>query len=207
VIRYGVRKQPWALTHAGIADRRPLMRAEVKREAAHDRSLWHPLFRGDAEIEPCKFTQAYHFAFGAANGHVPGMEERVQPCVAPLLSQPLMELSLRIPAYVLTNGGRDRAVARAAFAAELPPEILRRRAKGTGNGFLEEVIWRHIDSARELLLDGFLVSAGFVDRARLEAVLSGGPTRVGSGVVELAIYLDVEKWVQSQRAAPLRAVA
>ena len=48
----------------------------------------------------------------------------------PLLSQPLVELCLRIPTYVLIRSGRDRALARRAFAADLPAEIVRALPKG-----------------------------------------------------------------------------
>lgn len=207
VARYGVRKQPWSLADLTTADHRSLMREEVIREASSDQMLWHPLYRGMAQMEPCKFTQAYHFSFGASRGYVPGADSDVPPYVTPLISQPLMELSLRIPAYVLMKGGRDRAIAREAFVAEMPAQIARRRSKGAGNAFLYDVLWTHIDSARELLLDGFLVRAGYLDRTRLEAVLSGGPTRIATGIVELAMYLDVEKWVHSWSSPPARAAA
>jgi len=52
--------------------------------------------------------------------------------VAPLYSQPVIELCLRIPTYVLTAGGWDRAIARAAFCKDLPRGILNRSLRGLG---------------------------------------------------------------------------
>jgi len=49
-------------------------------------------------------------------------------------------------------GGRDRAVARAAFAADLPPAIIGRRSKGGPDGFSAIVLREHRTAIRERLL-------------------------------------------------------
>ena len=48
----------------------------------------------------------------------------------PLLAQPIVELCLRVPSWLWFTGGRDRAVARAAFRGIVPDRILDRRGKG-----------------------------------------------------------------------------
>src|SRR5690606_24180262 len=50
--------------------------------------------------------------------------------IHPLLAQPVLEACLRIPTWLWVRGGRDRAVARRAFADLLPPAIATRRSKG-----------------------------------------------------------------------------
>ena len=87
--------------------------------------------------------------------------ERVQP----LMSQPLLELCLATPTYVLTHGGRGRALARQAFAHQIPLEIAARRSKGGAANYIATVLQRNQSFAREMLLDGLLA------RARLEALV------------------------------------
>src|SRR3546814_984119 len=49
------------------------------------------------------------------------------PQIVPLLSQPVVELCLSIPTWQWVHGGRDRAVARAAFAGILPDLLVERK--------------------------------------------------------------------------------
>jgi asparagine synthase (glutamine-hydrolysing) len=90
----------------------------------------------------------------------------------PLLSQPLVELCLRIPTYVLIRSGRDRALARRAFADDLPAEIVRRFAKGRADHHFRNVLDANLPFVRELLLDGVLVQKGLLNRAALEEYLT-----------------------------------
>lgn len=121
--------------------------------------------------------------------------ESAPETVNPLLSQPLVELCLQLPTWVLTQGGRGRALARQAFAAELPPEIARRRSKGGMEEHIKAVLHHHIDFARGLLLDGELVRRGLLDRARVEEVLSGRPTPLASHVGRIHVYIGIEAWL------------
>lgn len=89
------------------------------------------------------------------------------PQIAPLMSQPTLELCLGIPTWNAVHGGRDRAVARAAFAADLPPLIVDRRTKGSPQGFLRRIFEAQLPAALELLSGGRLVEAGIVDPAFL----------------------------------------
>ncbi|MES2956713.1 MAG: asparagine synthase C-terminal domain-containing protein [Pseudomonadota bacterium] len=117
--------------------------------------------------------------------------ERVQP----LLSQPVVELCLRLPTYLLTNGGRGRALARQAFAADLPSEIARRHSKGGMEEHVKAILLRNLDFARSLLLDGALVGKGLLDRAKVEEVLSGRPTAIASYMGEIHTCLGIEAWL------------
>ena len=89
----------------------------------------------------------------------------------PLTSQPLVELCLRIPTYVLIQSGRDRALARRSFERDLPTEIVRRQAKGRADQHMRNILDANLDFVRELLLDGLLVRHGFLNRAALELYL------------------------------------
>src|SRR5262249_37010397 len=95
------------------------------------------------------------------------------PLVAPFISQPLIELCLRIPTYLNVDAGRSRAVARRAFSDVLAPEILSRTTKGTCGLWLKGAIDRNQRFIRDYLMDGLLVKKCVLDRRKLEAVLPG----------------------------------
>ncbi len=117
--------------------------------------------------------------------------------VNPLHSQPLVELCLRLPTYVLTHGGRARGLARRAFAAHLPPEIRTRRSKGGMEEHLKAVLLRNLDFARATLLEGELARRGLLDRRRVEAALSLQPTTVETHIGEVHRLIGIEVWAQS----------
>jgi asparagine synthase (glutamine-hydrolysing) len=117
--------------------------------------------------------------------------------VSPLLSQPVVELCLRIPSYVLFENGNDRGLARRAFAAEIPPEILSRQWKDRVQGFTESILLHGRTFARELLLDGVLVKQGLLDARKIETALSGRDARSTVSVGEILDHLVVEAWLRS----------
>jgi asparagine synthase (glutamine-hydrolysing) len=124
---------------------------------------------------------------------------RAPEVIAPLYSQPATELFLRIPLYVHFHGGRERGLARQAFAQEVPEEILRRTWKDRAPGFLDRLVQRHRKFLRELLLDGVLVKERLLNRDALEDALSD---RISNSPVypgELLRHLDVEIWARHWR--------
>jgi asparagine synthase (glutamine-hydrolysing) len=129
------------------------------------------------------------------------------PFVSPFISQPLIELCLRIPTYMNLQGGWNRAVARRAFANDLPNEIIGRSTKGTSGLWLKSALDRNWSFAREYLLDGALVQRGVLDRKRLEKSLSGSLTKdmVHGAIVTHLIY--TEAWIQQWSHLPHRAAA
>ncbi|MBC7673070.1 MAG: asparagine synthase, partial [Polaromonas sp.] len=60
----------------------------------------------------------------------PYRAEEAPELLNPLLSQPLVELCLALPTWLLSNGGRSRALERQAFANDIPREIAKRQSKG-----------------------------------------------------------------------------
>ncbi len=114
----------------------------------------------------------------------------------PLLSQPLIELCLRIPSHVLTIGGWDRAIARRAFSSDVPREVIRRRHKGSVDNHLKHIIWSNIEFIRELLLDGVLIRNQTLDRRRLEAVLLDESAVAAAAFEELEDYISTEAWLR-----------
>jgi len=185
---------------------RPLLVPAVIREARRSVGFLHPLLRHPRGAPSGKLWHAHQisqpFDFYDPLGRE-GEAERI----APLCSQPLMELCLRIPTYVLTHGGWDRAMARRAFYYDLPPEIRSRRHKGGIEEQLRLTLEHNREFLRELLLDGALVREGIIDRARLAEVLSGRATRIAAGAGELLEYAGIEAWLGRWGAMLPRAVA
>ncbi|MET0534382.1 MAG: asparagine synthase-related protein, partial [Steroidobacter sp.] len=147
---------------------------------------WALIRRLGALLAP---PETYNIATGA----------RAPDILTPLYTQPATELFLRIPVDVHFQDGRERGLARAAFARDLPPEILRRTWKDRAPGFLELLVERHRKFLRELLLDGVLVQEGLLDRAVVEEALSD---RISNSAVfpgELLRHLDVEVWARHWR--------
>ncbi|MFZ0549376.1 MAG: asparagine synthase-related protein, partial [Steroidobacteraceae bacterium] len=174
---------------------RPLLVPAVTEAARRSAAFLHPLLRHPRGAPSGKLWHAHQisqpFDFYDPLGRE-GDPERLSP----LFSQPVMELCLRIPTYVLTDGGWDRAVARRAFYHDLPPEIRNRRDKGGIEEHLRLTLERNRGLLRELLLDGALVREGVVDRGRLAEVLSGRASRIAAGSGELLEYAGIEAWLR-----------
>jgi asparagine synthase (glutamine-hydrolysing) len=123
--------------------------------------------------------------------------------VAPLLSQPVVEFCLGVPSWCWVAGGRDRAVARAAFAARLPPEIAWRRGKGRIESLCVAAYLHQRPALRELLLGGRLAARGLLDRAAIEAYFERDNLDGNFDYFRLLEIADVERWVRSVEPAPV----
>jgi asparagine synthase (glutamine-hydrolysing) len=120
--------------------------------------------------------------------------------VSPLLSQPVVELLLRIQTYLFMEGGRERMLARRAFASDLPPQLIARVSKGGQNDFSLQLLRQNESRIRELVLDGTLCKEGFLNRRKMDAVLASEYDSNTDGLMEiLHTHLSVEIWLQSLR--------
>ncbi|WP_158501012.1 asparagine synthase family protein [Sphingobium indicum] len=115
--------------------------------------------------------------------------------VAPLLSQPVVEATLRIPTWVACEGGIDRSAARRGFESRIPTNILRRQTKGGPDAFAIQILRSNMELVRDRLLTGRLASNGIVDIAAVDAALA--PERLGRDAtyVRLLLLLDTEAWI------------
>jgi asparagine synthase (glutamine-hydrolysing) len=127
--------------------------------------------------------------------------------IAPLYCQPMMELLLRIPVDVHFENGRERGLARRAFASDLPAEVVRRTWKDRVPGFMDQLVARHRSFLREQLLDGVLVQAHLLNRKAVEEVLSDRVISSASYPGELLRHLDVELWARHWQPAAANARA
>ncbi|HEX8215694.1 MAG TPA: asparagine synthase C-terminal domain-containing protein [Allosphingosinicella sp.] len=117
----------------------------------------------------------------------------------PLVNQPLIELCLAIPSWLWVRGGRNRAVARAAFADLLPGEIIRRRTKGRLESMCARAYAANRRTLAELLLDGELSRRNLLDRRRIEAHLRA-PKAPDDNYYRLFDLVSLELWLRSSRS-------
>ena len=115
----------------------------------------------------------------------------------PLLSQPLIELSLRIPVYLLVKGGRPRGLARSAFQSIVPPEINERESKGSTTATVLALLRQSQSYLSDLMLDGLLVRQGILSRKALEpCILHTQPLR-GEQLFPLLASIAAEVWART----------
>lgn len=114
----------------------------------------------------------------------------------PLLSQPLLELCLQIPTYILIKGGQHRALARDAFANVIPPEIKSRESKGGTASVVAGLFAKHRAFVRDLLLDGVLAKRGVLSRQLLDDATTPGKPLALINLFPLMSALSAEVWVR-----------
>lgn len=192
------RLRPSGPQTSAAAQAPPLATCEALQALQRTVRATHPALQQAKGIAIGKLTQLHHLL--APAGYYDALAPWDRPeLVNPLLSQPLVELCLQLPSYVLTTGGRSRGLARQAFADDIPRAIGLRRSKGGMQEHAKAVLAHNLGFARELLLDGELVSRRLLDRAKVEEVLSGRPTPLAAHVGELHMHIAIEAWLQRWR--------
>lgn len=121
--------------------------------------------------------------------------EQHMPVIAPLLSQPLVELCLRIPSWMWAEKGVNRAVVRKAFVGRLPPSILSRSSKGTPDGYSMTLFERNRSQIRAMLHDGALAREGLVDLAGVDQILTERTPIRGEAYARILSFCDFEAWI------------
>lgn len=116
--------------------------------------------------------------------------------IHPLMAQPLVEWTMRIPTPVLTAGKTDRHLARSAFEDRLPPDVAWRRSKGDYTATFEREAASSLPFLRDHLLDGLLAERGIIDRAEVEALLDRDRLMWAGGSAFLTTAALVESWLR-----------
>jgi asparagine synthase (glutamine-hydrolysing) len=124
------------------------------------------------------------------------LRARQAPLLNPLLSQPVVEHCLGVPADQLTLGPRDRGLARAAFSDRLPVEIRERRSKGDLSVFYGRLIRASLPALRDLLIEGRLAEAGVLDRTQLETDLDDRRLLWSEGANQPLLAAVLETWAR-----------
>ena len=125
----------------------------------------------------------------------------------PLLSQPVMEHCLGLPMDVLTEGPRDRGLARRAFQERLPEALLQRRSKGDLSRFYCRTVRESAPFLRSWLMDGRLATEGLITRQEVEAGLGETSLIRDPRSNRFLVLAVLEAWVRrwERRVARVRA--
>src|SRR5262249_10239557 len=116
---------------------------------------------------------------------------------SPYADRLLVEFLLRIPADVLCGPGEPRKLMRRAFLEFLPPEVAKRRSKGSYTAaFLKTVR----PAARSLLDDQrtlMVVELGYVDPVEFRERLRRVTMALSCNAVQLQQIILLELWLRS----------
>lgn len=127
-----------------------------------------------------------------------------RPVRMPLLTQPAIEACLRAPSWMWFSGAQNRAIARQAFADELPQNVYARKSKGTFTGFLGALYRRNRSAMRDFLLDGELHAHGLLDADALIQFTQGELPRGDGSFMRIFQFCAMENWVRQQPRIPVR---
>jgi asparagine synthase (glutamine-hydrolysing) len=106
-----------------------------------------------------------------------------------------------VPSWLWFEHGRNRAIARRAFADDLPADILQRRSKGTPDSFVAEIFETHRTALRRMLADGVLAKHGMIDLAAAFRVLDDPRPVHGDAFRRVLQFADVEAWARAWTSA------
>lgn len=134
----------------------------------------------------------FPFYEGAMFDNLPFVER-----LEPILSQPLVETALRIPTYIHQHNGRERGLAREAFADCLTDEVRLRRYKSLADGFFHRMLIEHKAFYKDFLLGGILAEKNIFDKDILENALNDPALETSAQCIRILRYADVEAWARS----------
>lgn len=183
-----------------------LLTSEAADEVRRRRLFLPRWFDWSGRIPPGKCWQIVGLSF-ANELYASYAAEDDPEYVFPLLSQPLQELCLRIPTHILTAGGRDRGLARKAFAQDVPASILRRTSKSFVDDYLKELLAANLPLVKSLVCDSTLVKERIVDAAILDKALRLDQSMGMGNAVELLQLASTEAWLRAWQGSSLQAAA
>lgn len=172
------------------ADARFLVEASVPDE-------WQPLTPWLENALPASSGKRDHLALiMRAQNQIHGLTNGL-PRFSPLASQPLVEFCLGVPTWFWSSGGRNRALARSAFASDLPSSVLARTSKAGPDSFIREAFARNRSAIAERLIEGTLAAHDVIDRARVEHAVAVDEVSDDMVIDRLLDLLEAENWARS----------
>lgn len=160
-------------------------------------NMLHPLLMGSNDGLKAKYLQILSSAFFTVDYYDHWDTTYSVERVHAFLQQPIIEACLRIPSWVMTTGGVDRALARMAFRQMLPHDVVRRIGKSTPTAYYEDLCRHNLDFIRSVLLDGALSKERVIDRKHLEDVLNGDAPLAEQFSYDLLNLTGLEYWIRS----------
>jgi len=197
VVRYGLLRAP--LPQPVDPMRQPHLLRDDAFHGVSASGYPHPWLDPAVSLCPGKRVHSLGVAVSIPFYYHTYRRETLAPAIHPLAAQPVVELALRIPTYVLLANGTSRGLARRAFHDRLPAEIARRTVKGSSAQYWQRVVHHNLPFLRHSLLDGELVRRGLLDRAKLERYLTPDQPFLSVPPTRIMDYLACETWLRQVR--------
>lgn len=183
--------------------RRPRGNASIDQTFLDPARLMHAL----EGVTPHPWLEPRREALPGANAHVrmlrralgnDGFHSRAAhpPSIAPLLSQPIVELCLRIPSWTWISGGVDRAIARKAFRGVIPDVLLDRRGGGGPSGFVDRLYRQNEAMVLGKLRSGFLQDHGIIAASEISDLARSGAGQRPLYPQRLLALLAADTWAR-----------
>ncbi|MDV3455854.1 asparagine synthase C-terminal domain-containing protein [Sphingomonas sp. HF-S4] len=163
--------------------------------AAGEHDLRHPWLHGDEGMPPARRMQFEAIA-NCQHFYGPTWRSSAAALVHPLLAQPVVEACLAIPAWRLTHGSGNRALARELFGDWLPEVVRNRRNKGEATNYYRRAIVENLPWLRDFLLGGVLVAHGLLDGPGIDAALRDTSLIWTDQSRMIAVYASFEAWAR-----------
>lgn len=148
-----------------------------------------------AGLPPGKFDQVSRLAHMY---HIRETLDRpfLRQMVHPLISQPLIELCLRLPVYQLSLHGVSRGLVREAFRGLIPDSIRTRTAKGETTRYFMEQIRRNRAFLADYLAGGSLAEARILDPDIVNRWIRAEAVDEHSQGRRLLVCYTIESWLR-----------
>ena len=180
---------------AGLSGRRTL----VNQHAFHglDPHLLLPDWASHAKgLPPAKFDQVSTLVhMFQVRDHVDAGGDR--ETVRPLMSEPLLDLCLRLPAWTLSAGGVNRGLARMAFQDIVPELVLKRTTKGYAARFYIDRVSAHREVILSALATGELAARNLISPSEVRAFGERDQYETQHSGSRLLTYYGIEAWLRA----------
>jgi asparagine synthase (glutamine-hydrolysing) len=153
----------------------------------------HPWLEESSDLPPGR--QRHIDMLSVSQNFIETRRALTRDVLCPLLSQPIVELALTVATPDWIRGGVNRAVARRAFAPDLPAAIIQRTTKGGPTSFAAALYRENRRQIREILLDGRLTGRHILDRPAIETITSDSGGDVPREFLRLLALVDAEAWI------------
>ena len=203
--KYGIRHERYD-PYANHFQYPPFLNDKILQPIDMDRYS-HPWLKGRFDVPPGKLDHIYAVIDGLIFNYDPLGSSQCFDVVNPLISQPVIEICLEIPSYILAFGRKDRGLARHAFVEDVPPEILTRRTKGGTSRYFSEVIEHNREFLCEFVLDGELARQELIIPELLEPFLTGAEPFPIDYCFPFMSCISVEAWLRSFDKVGARSTA
>ena len=190
-VQYGLLKTPFDPYSVLKA---PSILADDARDALVSEDYRHAWVDAAAGLPPCKIQQIFDVVDCQPFAQMPNPYPAL---IHPLISQPIIELCLQIPSYLLAHGGRERGLVREAFRVDIPTSIFRRESKGGTTSYFNRMLGENLTFLRTLLLEGSLVREGVISRSAMERELSDRAIMRGNEISSVLKAMRAEAWIRN----------